>query len=60
MVRLRLALMVGSALCVGSCSDLNFGDNPGRDVPKADPALTAFPANLGNGAAVLEASPARR
>ena len=48
----RVGLMLGlaAAMATAACGNLDFGDNPGREVQKADPRLTAFPKHLTNGA----------
>jgi hypothetical protein len=41
---------LGATLWMTGCRNLDFGDNPMKEVPKTDPQLTAFPSHLTNGA----------
>lgn len=45
-----LAAAMMATLLASGCGNLDFGDNPEREVSKTDPKLTAFPKHLLDGA----------
>ena len=46
----RFGFAAAAIVLVAGCRNLDFGDNPGKDVPKTDPVLTAYPTHLRDGA----------
>jgi hypothetical protein len=46
---LRVAAILVAISGLAACRNLDFGDNPLRDVPKTDKSFTAPPAHLQNG-----------
>ncbi len=48
-VLLRVLAIVMAMGGLAACRDIDFRDNPGRDVPKTDKSFTMPPAHLQNG-----------